>query len=171
MKKIWIGFSSLFVVIGIVVLILGLRSIFRANESNSWPNAEGVVVSAEMERYTSSDSGTTYGAEIEYEFQFEDQLISGSRVKFGEIKTSDPGDARKYLNKYKVGNKINVYYDPNDLYESVLEPGIHTSTLFVPCIGFVFTLVGSIFLAIGIFSDSRKLGASRRRFGYTQRSS
>ena len=60
---------------------------------------------------------------------------------------SDPGDARKYLNKYKVGNKINVHYDPNDLYESVLEPGIHISTFLCP-VSFCFHASW-----INIFSD------------------
>jgi len=145
----WIAFNSIFVVVGLVVMGFGINSLSRARDSESWPSAEGVVISSKVESHRSHDSGTTYSAEILYEYVVDAETLSGNSIKFGEVSTGNSSDASRYVNKYRAGNTVTVYYNGEDPYEAVLEPGVHASTWFMPVFGAVFALFGSGFVAIG----------------------
>ncbi|MCH2204522.1 MAG: DUF3592 domain-containing protein [Lentisphaerales bacterium] len=152
MKRLgWIAFSSVFVIIGIAVFIFGLKQYSKAKASMDWPQAEGKVISSKVKAHRDSD-GTTYGAEINYEYVVDKETITANKVKFGEINTSDSSDASRYVNKYPKGKKVSVYYNTEDVYEAVLEPGVHTSTYFLPGFGLAFALFGGVFVMIGLFS-------------------
>ena len=62
---------------------------------------------------------------------------------------------------------MKVYYNEEDPYEAVLEPGVHASTWFLPVFGAVFALFGSGFVAIGFFMGrtvNKLLSSSESRF-------
>ena len=149
----WIAFSSIFVVVGLVIMGFGINSLSRASDGESWPSAEGVVISSEVvEGHRSRDSGTTYSAEILYDYVVNGETLSGNSITFGEISTGNSSNARRYVNKYRAGKTVKVYYNEEDPYEAVLEPGVHASTWFIPVFGAVFALFGSGFVAILFFS-------------------
>ena len=150
-RWVWIAFSSIFVVVGLVLMGFGINSLSRASDSESWPSAEGVVISSEVEGHRSRDSGTTYSAEILYDYVVNGETLSGNSIKFGEVSTGNSSNARRYVNKYREGKTVKVYYNEEDPYEAVLEPGVHASTWFMPVFGAVFALFGSGFVAIGFF--------------------
>lgn len=151
-KLMFVGFSSLFVIVGVTVFGFGVRQYMRAQKSNSWPYVMGEVVYSDVERRSDED-GTTYSAEVEYEFTVADRLLSGNLVKFGETSSSNSSHARRIVNRYPVGSEVRVFYDPNDPYLSVLEPGVHASTYFMPGFGLIFALFGSGFMIIGFVSN------------------
>ena len=153
MKRIgWIAFSSIFVNIGLIVMAFGITSLLEAEASKNWPSTNAIIQSSEMERHHGSDSGTTYSAEVTYEYSVEGDKITGNKIKFGKVSSSDSSDATRYVNKYSEGKKVKAYYNTDDPYDSVLEPGIHGSTWFMPIFGLVFALFGSGFVLIGLFS-------------------
>ena len=153
MKRIgWVAFSSIFVIIGLIVMAFGITSLLEAEASKNWPSTNAIIQSSEMERHHGSDSGTTYSAEVTYEYSVEGDKITGNKIKFGKVSSSDSSDATRYVNKYSEGKKVKAYYNTDDPYDSVLEPGIHGSTWFMPIFGFVFALFGSGFVLIGLFS-------------------
>lgn len=148
-RLMFILLPAVFIVIGVIILANGIKSVAKAKESVNWPSCTGVIVSSEMGRHTDSDSGTTYSADIVYEFTVNSDLISSGKVKFGKVNTSNPSDARKVLNKYPEGKEVVVYYSESDPYESVLEPGVHKSTWFLPGFGLAFASFGAIFMVVG----------------------
>jgi hypothetical protein len=153
MKRIgWIAFSSTFVIAGIVVMILGINSLLKAKASKDWPSTNAIIQSSEIESHHDNDSGITYSAEVTYEYLVEGAKITGNKIKFGEVSSSDSSEASRYVNKYSAGKKIKAYYNTEDPYDSVLEPGVHGSTWFMPIFGLVFALFGSVFVLIGLFS-------------------
>ena len=153
MKRIgWIAFSSIFVIIGLIVMAFGITSLLEAEASKNWPSTNAIIQSSEMERHYDSESGTTYSAEVTYEYSVEGDKITGNKIKFGKVSSSDSSDATRYVNKYSEGKKVKAYYNTDDPYDSVLEPGIHGSTWFMPIFGLVFALFGSGFVLIGLFS-------------------
>lgn len=152
-KVLWVGFSSIFVIVGLAVTIFGVLEVLKAQASASWPGAPGIIVASEMSEHYDSDSGTTYSADIAYTFQVAATSYRGDQIKIGEVSTSDADDARHWLNKYPVGAEVLVYYDPAKPGESVLEPGVHASTFFLPGFGFVFATFGALFVCVGLFAD------------------
>ncbi|MBU1043172.1 MAG: DUF3592 domain-containing protein [Candidatus Omnitrophica bacterium] len=154
-----IAFSSIFVIVGIIIMIFGLKTVNKARESEGWLQVEGTVISSKIETHQDSDSGSTYSAEVLYEYTVNYTKINGNKIKFVQANSSDSSAASRYVNKYPEGKEVTVYYNSEDPYEAVLEPGVDGSIWFFPLFGLVFALFGSEFVVIAIFSKESR-GAS-----------
>ena len=64
----------------------------------------------------------------------------GERVRFGEV--SNKQIAENLLEKYKPGDEVKVYYNPNNPKDSVLEPGISFGMMLMPMLGLVVIVCG-----------------------------
>jgi len=139
-----------FLIVGIVMLGFGLRSLRAARASASWPVADGTVTSSEVERSTSrSSSGkrsarttTTYHAKVKYRYSVGGQSHEGDRVAFGDYGSSKSSHAREIAARYPVGIKVDVFHAPDSPDQSVLEPGLKGPAFILPGMGTVFTIIG-----------------------------
>lgn len=138
-------FPLIFTAAGAIALCLGLQWMQRAKASTNWPTAPGVVVSSEVQSRSDGDT-TTYGAEILYEYEVDGVRHSSSRVGYGDYSTNYSGHARNIVKQYPKGAAVTVHYMPEKPGESVLEPGVHARTYFVPALGAVFTTFGLLML-------------------------
>lgn len=130
-----------FLIIGACVLFFGFRSMGRAKASLEWPSVNGVVASSEIDKKR-GDNGTTYSAEILYDYEVGGVTYSSNRVGYGDFGSSDPSWARKVVNRYPQGKEVTVYYMPDKPEESTLEKGVHKKTYLLPAFGSVFFLAG-----------------------------
>ena len=130
-----------FALIGAIILFVGTQSLQRSYESVNWPSASGIVVSSEIDKRR-KNNGTTYSAEILYDYTVDGEAFSSNRVSYGDLGSSNPSRARKIVNRYPKGSTVEVYYMPGKPEESVLETGIQKSTYFLPAFGSVFLIVG-----------------------------
>lgn len=130
-----------FLIVGAAVLFFGLRSLQRAKASSDWPSVSGIVVSSEVDS-NRGDDGTTYSAEILYDFEVDGITYSSNRVGYGDYGSSNPSGARRMVNRYQEGSEVDVFYMPENPEESVLEAGVHSRTYFLPAFGLVFFLAG-----------------------------
>lgn len=150
MKKqnplVMILFFSVFLIVGALVLMWGIASSRSALLSVRWPSVPGAVTISTIKSSRSSKGGTTYGADIHYTYAVSDNKYIGDKVTFGDISTSDSNDARQILNRYPVGKAVNVFYNPNNPAEAVLETGFTMGLLLPLGIGTIFTLVGGLML-------------------------
>ncbi len=155
----------LFVIVGAVILFFGVRQIQNAQASETWPSVEGVVTVSELGRQTGSSSrtgtgtrrreSTTYSADISYDYAVGGVEYVNGTVRFGQVNTSSPSDARAMLKKYPVGAPVTVYYNPENPQIAVLEPGVGVATWFLPGFGALFLVVG-LGVAAGMFVMLRK---------------
>ena len=141
--------AGLFFVIGVIVLLWGITSSQSAFKSVNWPSVSGMVTDAHMSSSSDND-GTTYSAKISYSYQVNGQVYGGSRVSFGDVSTSNSGDAQKVLARYPTGATVSVYYNPAAPSQTVLEPGFSAGLLLPLGIGTLFTLVGGLMLISSI---------------------
>ena len=145
-------FPLIFVIIGALVTVFGVKDAQRSWQSTGWPTAAGVVRDSSVEFQSSSDSGSsggTYHAKVRYEFTAGAQTHSGKRVAFGDYGSSDPSHAQGIINQYPVGKAVTVYYLAGDPDVCVLEPGMRAQALMMPGFGLLFFLIGvvmSVFL-------------------------
>ena len=151
----WIVFSSIFVVAGVVMMGFGFNSLSKASDSESWPSAEGVVISSEVVTHHHNGGDRSYSPEILYDYVVNGESLSGNSIKFGVGWTA--GEARRYVNKYRAGKTVKVYYNVEDPSEAVLEPGVDFSTWTFPLLGALIALFGILFFLCLFFqsSDSR----------------
>lgn len=130
---------------GALTIFLGIPMVMNALESKGWPSVEGIITVSEFTTNRDRDDGSvTYGASVAYDYTINGISYTGSNVHFGQYGTSDPSYGRGIVNRYPVGAQVPVYYNPDDLSVSVLEPGAEWSSFMVAGIGVLFTLVGFI---------------------------
>jgi hypothetical protein len=154
----FLGF--IFFLLGIGFLIFGLRERNKAKETETWPTAKGVIVSARLDHQTRTERNqgrtftrTTYTPVVEYTYVIGENTYRGSRIFPGSTMSYDLGTAQNIVNRYQPGHSMGVHYDPNDLTQAVLETKTKGGSVFM-IIGFVFTalgLLGCFFGAVMLF--------------------
>jgi len=140
-------FCSLFVVIGLVAVGIGIWTLVKSIRSEHWPVTDGIIQSAEMKSHEGSKGGVTYSADVTYTYQVAGESYTGDKVSIGQMSSSSEY-ARGILDRYPVGKKVSVHYPPGDPADAVLETGIHGGTWICLGVGTMFTLFGIMFLQI-----------------------
>lgn len=147
-------FISVFMAIGCVPLVMGIRQVQRARESLSWPTVEGRIVRSGVrteQRTERDDDGhqqtTTYHyADLSYEYAVDGQPFTGTRITVNEGQSGSEADARATSERYPVDAKVTVAYAPNSPDQAVLEPGKWGSAGFLLLFGGVFIGVPGLML-------------------------
>ena len=148
-------FLSIFFVIGAGMMIWGGIVIRNASVSSGWPTTQGKITSSTIGVSTDED-GSTYHADINYQYVINDHWITADIVNFGEYGSDDPDHAGDIVDKYPVGKVVSVYYDPERPKTAVLEPGLTWSSYFILIMGIIFIIVPAI-----IFASILRSGFSR----------
>ena len=169
-----------FIGIGCVPLWLSIQGVLEARSSLSWPKVEGSITRSGVSMTTNRSRDDhnrerishSYSASIEYEFQVEGKTLRGSRVTVVSDQVGDEAYARTISEKYPVGAKVSVSYNPADPDECVLEPGrwAGSGLLFVFAGGFILLPLGFLRLiwqpnAIQRADPHFKTREQRQRFG------
>ncbi len=176
------GFESLFgnlstmialaVSVPFVLIAMGLayvawRSGRKAKFSRNWTTTMGRIVAADIQPRTSRNSRgsetTAYYPQVNYEYTVTSQRYLGNRFNFGmETGYGWVGAAEKIVAKYPVGGMVEVYYNPDDPSQAVLERtgGTSSKILWIVAAGILVILVavlaftGVIMGAVGQFIPS-----------------
>ena len=86
-----------------------------------------------MSGSSSTQGSYSYQPEIKYKYYLAEATLIGERVRFGGV--SNRQIAENLVGKYKPGDEVQVYYDPDDPKDSVLEPGISFGMILMPMLG------------------------------------
>ena len=148
-KLIWMGISSILLIVGMILIFFGLREINQARASTSWQPVVGVIVSSDLDVEIDSDGNTYYRANIRYAYGLDGQEFNGDRVYIGQTSTTDRKPTFDLLLKYEKGAAVVVYYDPRTPTQAVLEPGLLGVNWVLPAIGGGFLVFGLVFSLIG----------------------
>jgi hypothetical protein len=126
----WI-FGALFI-IGVVSAARGWQQVQHAAASASWPYTRGIIVSSEVEAYSSSE-GVRWRPIITYAYRVGKREIVGTRANLVDpVSAFDEADAREYAERYRLHGEVLVYYNPQRINESVLDQSApHTAYLSI----------------------------------------
>ena len=132
---------------GVGVALLGRHMLQQAGASENWPHTSGVIVISTVSQSREYDSRkkrtkTVYRANIGYAY-----LVDGKRFQGDKISFSGTGTSRKSASqltaKYPKKKEVDVYYDPVEPENAVLEPG-KTWLTYIPLLsGLLFAAVGA----------------------------
>lgn len=133
-------FTRLFLValpfiMGLLFIVLGIRNHTLGKQSEKWPVAEGNLVSE-----SSAMQKKKKRIHVFYEYRVNGVTYKNSRVNFRDDKASK----RKIRDQYNVGDKLKVYYEPDDPEQSVLEPGATLGSLITKIAAGLFCFALSI---------------------------
>lgn len=158
----WITGKTIALLIGVVLLAIGYcilefwakPTLQNARESPLWPTVPGKVIESKVGIHQ-DDDGTTYSADVLYNYSVKGTEIHSERVWFGDNYSSSNRDQFvQIVNRYPVGSEVKVYYKPNDAFISALEPGTHPSSYVGYAIGWGLMICGAIILLVTLFTRS-----------------
>ena len=143
--------SLILLVLGGLLAFLSWRKRRKVAASMSWPSVQGTVTSAGVkEEWARGDEDTadsvTYTPEVEYEFSAGGRVWHGNTLAFQKRGFGTSGKALEVLLAYRVGGHVQVFHDPGDPGNCVLQrkaPGSGT----LGTIG-IFLMVVAVALAI-----------------------
>jgi len=133
---------GLFVVAGLLATFWGLRIIVMARKTLQWPAVEGTIEESKVA--SESTESNDLLPHIKFCYSIEHQTFQ-QVLKFpGDITPSEEF-AKSYVDKYPVGSRVQVYYNPANPEIATLEPGLGKGDWLVLAIG-LGTLVFGILL-------------------------
>lgn len=148
--------GGIFAVLGIVLLVFGLREKKKAKETESWPVVDGKIVVSRMDQQTRTerDDGhthtrTVYTPIVEYTYEIGGKTYHGNRIFPGSTLSYDLGTAQGIINRYQPESTAKIHYDPSDPSNAVLETQSKGGKLFL-IIGIIFAVLGIIGCCIGV---------------------
>ena len=124
--------------------VFGAPILENAKASEQWPHVTGTITESRIET-SRQDGDTMYAALVLYEYAVEDQPLTNDNVWFGGgYSSSDRSDAQDTVNRYPVNKQVEVYYQPDDPANAVLEPGAVFSSYAIYGIGWIFLVIGGL---------------------------
>jgi hypothetical protein len=138
--------GTLFMIAGGTFCLWGHWEGFQAQRSASWPSVDGTVVSSKVRSKSSgsgTNRGTTYEAEVRYQYQVDGAAYENDVQRFGQISMGWKSGAQADVRRHSRGPDT-VYYDSAKPATSVLEPGLHWALCLKPAVGSLFFTVGVV---------------------------
>ncbi|MFN8373767.1 MAG: DUF3592 domain-containing protein [Anaerolineae bacterium] len=114
----------------------------RVRAAEHWSVTLGEIVASEVRAHTGRRGNVSYTPLIVYEYEVTGQRYRGERVNFGLGMASGVRSwAEEKVTQYAVGSRVEVYYDPGDPANAVLEKqaSMSKSVRYVA----LFTVLGS----------------------------
>lgn len=138
----------LFMGIGLVIFYLATGERKKAIQSQGWPQVSGEVTHSAAQAH--DDEGhLTYYSKIVYRYTVDEQSYSSDRVQFGARSGASQKFAQRWSEKYPAGTSVQVYYDPSNPAEAILEPGSKQGVRGAFLIAAIFLFLGvAILVAI-----------------------
>ena len=151
------GFGSM------IFLGVGLWMINKGMQSENWEKGTATITSSEIEKTESkskdaqgfTQTNTSYGVSVKYSYIVEGSNYEGNTVGFGTMSHNERSDAQDELKSYPKGKTIDVYYDPEDPSDSVLNKGVFWP-MYIMIVVMVIILIGSIWASFALTKYLKK---------------
>ena len=106
-----------FVVIGGLACVLAFWLQYMNCKAASWPAADGVIIKSELD-----DLDGDASVRITYRYTVNGRNFESSQFSFTAVANDLPAKKRRVA-QYPVGQRVPVYYDPQNPTTAVLERG------------------------------------------------
>ena len=136
-------FSVGFGFVSLVCLLNFIHFIPEVITSARWPAVEGEIITSEARKA----SRTTRNPLVVYAYNIDGIDYQSERIKVGAQDVSSTSDSwtQGTLDKYPLGKRVTVYFNPNSPAKAVLEPGMNLRILTFSGLALIFFVVSWIF--------------------------
>ena len=147
----------LFFVIGIFIMIAGIRNRKKAEESTSWPSVQGTITNSWVETQVHKDDDgskrISHFPRWEYEFAVSGMTYTSQRISFGITgRSSSESEARERLTQYPLNSEVRVFYNPSNPEEAVLVTGTQGTMTLVTLGGVLALIMFFIIVVLAIWA-------------------
>jgi len=152
-------FYYFFIIFGGVLVIFGIYYSIISNEASEWPSVDGTIGSTSIRTHYSTmynatpntnTSTKTYYPEITYSWLIDGQSYEGKRYGFGYSHPdySEKSEAKKAAKNYRTGQVIEVFYNPKNPEQAVIDRSEMIVSYIPLLMGIFFSAVGVLFLKL-----------------------
>jgi hypothetical protein len=146
-----------------IFLGVGLWMINKGIQSENWDKGTATITSSEIEKTESrskdaqgfTQTSTSYSVRVTYAYTVEGNNYEGNTVGFGTMSHNERSDAQEELKSYPKGKTIDVYYDPENPSDSVLNKGVFWP-MYIVIVVMVIMLIGSIWASFALTKYLKK---------------
>lgn len=114
------------VLIGVAVAVAGVVLLRRAARARRGPSVRGRIVVSRMIERESNDSEkvsrTLYYPEVQYQYVVDGREHAGTRRGYYDAAVNWEGYAQGVVARFPVGTEVDVFFDPHDPQEALLDP-------------------------------------------------
>jgi hypothetical protein len=149
LSKVHLGlFAALSLVAGIALLFL--VRLPKVVTSLSWPTTTGVVVSSEVvETGFFTDEG--WYPRVSYRYSVDGKNYVSTDVEVVGVANGNADYyARRVVERYSVGEQVEVHYAPDNPAVALLESGVPDNDVFISSLFLAGVVGGVVFLCIGL---------------------
>jgi hypothetical protein len=140
-------FTALFL-IGVLTAARGWQQVERAAETAAWPYTRGVIVTSEVEAYSSSE-GVRWRPLVTYLYRVGKREVLGTQIRLVEpVSAFDESEARTYAERYRLHGEVLVYYNPERINESVLDQSAPPSAYLTINLGLALATASAALLVV-----------------------
>lgn len=110
--------------IGYLLYTRSQKSTAYRQTAQNWPSTTGtILMSSVQSRRSSRHGGHSNYPVIVYQYEVNGKTYQSQRIKAGEqfFNVNVSWEAQKIVDRYMIGAKVPVYYDPNNPAEAALE--------------------------------------------------
>ena len=146
-------------------MLLGVWFLKTGYTSADWPRVTGEVVGVHVREWKSVAEAVDqpapkpyYYPEIEYRYEVDGKVYTSTRYKLSDTarKHDDENTARLAASKYRVGDPIEVAYDPAAPEQAVLRTGASAGAWVPLLLGLALLCLGSFFSRISERGPSQR---------------
>ena len=140
----------LFIICLILPVIIILLICINVLKLNKWKKTKGSIIFYDIIEEPSileevNKKAFTY--KIKYEYKIIDNIYYGNKINIKDFQFANKKYFNKLSEKYKIGDIIDVYYNPKKYNECYLERGFNKITILsIVIVLFVFLLINFIIL-------------------------
>ena len=145
---------------GIVLGLLGLgllagggfliSEVWSALRGQSWPKAEAKVEASQVLQEVRTRGGPQFRIKLNYRYTVDGKAYTGERFNNRNNYLSGEGQARSVAQAYPQGARCEVFYNPNDPAEAVIDPSVTWHTWGRLALGAVGLLLGVWLAYLGL---------------------
>lgn len=118
--------SALISLVGLVLMSFGLYLAYFSFSTALWPTTEAQIVESRVVR-TSSQNATHYRPVIKYRYVVNGVEYNGDSIRFINFGYDDEKEARQVVERFPVGQKVELRFQSSNPKMSVLDAGLHQS--------------------------------------------
>ena len=138
---------------GLLLLFIASKNYILGKLSNDWPKTEGKIIRSGSGFIDTDTMQKEYFLNIQYHYSVEGKDFTSCRISFKYLSRRTKEAIQEILNRYPLGKKIDVYYNPRRPQMAILEPGTSIKSFIHIMLGVFFIAIGTIPIFIRISSN------------------
>jgi hypothetical protein len=140
--------------VGTAMIVAGLYLSRLGRETRSYARTRGQVVVSHVDEVPApaEEGGPRFRSVIRYAYEARGRRYEAERISVGShagSASSDPQEARRWVERYPAGRDVDVWFDPGDPRRSVLVRGVSSAQVAAA------VAVGVALLGLGMFALAR----------------